>query len=62
VGGRGEHLHGGAIGIWVLKGSSAGVADLVVGSGEPRGAVMDLEVGGSEPRGTVLKLKLFKGH
>jgi hypothetical protein len=62
VGGGAEHLCGGAISIWVPKGSSAGVTDLKMASGGPRGTVVDLEVGGGEPRGTVLKPKLFKGH
>jgi hypothetical protein len=62
AGGGVEGLRGGAIGVWPPKGSSAGVANLGVGGGEPRGAVVGLEVGGGEPRGTVLKPKLFKGH
>jgi hypothetical protein len=44
AGGGAQRLHGGAIGIWAPKGSLAGVADLVVGGREPRGAVTDLEV------------------
>jgi hypothetical protein len=62
AGGGAERLRGGVIGVWAPKGSSAGVMDLVVGSGEPRWAVTDLKVGGGEPRGTVLKPKLFKGR
>jgi hypothetical protein len=62
AGGGAGRLRGTAIGVWVPKGSSAGVTDLEAGGGEPRGAVTGLEVGGGEPRGTVLKPKLFKGH
>jgi hypothetical protein len=62
VGGGAERLRGGAISVWATKGSSAGVADLKMGGGEPGGTIPDLEVGGGEPRGTVLKPKLFKGR
>jgi hypothetical protein len=62
AGGGAGHLRGAAIGVWAPKGSSAGVADLKMGGGEPGGTVMDLEVGGGEPKGTVLKPKLFKGR
>jgi hypothetical protein len=40
AGGGVEHLRSGAICVWALKGLSVGVMDLVLGSGEPRGAIM----------------------
>jgi hypothetical protein len=76
VRGGAECLRMAGISVWALKGLAAGVAGLVVGGreprgaiagpevggGEPRGTIMGLGVGGREPRGTVLKPKLFKGR
>jgi hypothetical protein len=61
AGGGAGRLRGAAIGVWALKGSSAGVTDVKMGSGEPGGTVADLEVGGGEPKATMLKPKLFTG-
>jgi hypothetical protein len=63
AGGGAERLHdGGAIGVWVAKGTSVGVVELKGNGGEPGGTVADLEGGGGEPRETVLKPKFFRGR